>query len=84
MPFPSIRTGFAAVLLLTITACAGSGGEAEFPPVAKQWYERGEKSFRTGDLEDAELAVENALRAAPGREETRLLAGRVALALFRC
>jgi hypothetical protein len=80
MPSPSKRTtGIAAALALVLSACAGQNADAEFPPVAKQWYERGEKSFRTGDLEDAELAVENALRAAPGREETRLLAGRVAL-----
>ena len=77
---PQPRTfGLAVFLALASAGCAGTNSEAEFPPVAKQWYERGEKSFRTGDLEDAELAVENALRAAPGREETRLLAGRVAL-----
>ena len=81
MPSLSFRsTGFAAVLALALTACAGAGGEAEFPPVAKSWYERGEKSFKSGDLEDAELAVENALHAAPNHEVTRLLAGRVALA----
>jgi hypothetical protein len=48
--------------------------------VAKRWYERGAASFKSGDLDDAELAIENALRAAPKREEIRLLAGRVALA----
>jgi hypothetical protein len=62
--------------------CSGVGGGAEFPPTAKRWYERGDKSYRNGDLEDAELAAENALRAAPDREETRLLVGRVALALL--
>lgn len=63
-----------------LAACGGPGGDAEFPPVAKSWYDRGNQSFRTGDLDDAELAVENALRAAPGHEDTRVLAGRVALA----
>lgn len=65
-----------------LAGCGGIGGGAEFPPTAKRWYDRGEKSYRAGDLEDAELAAENALRAAPEREETRLLVGRVALALL--
>jgi hypothetical protein len=69
-----------AASALVLAACGGPGGDAEFPPVAKSWYDRGNHSFRTGDLEDAELAVENALRAAPGHEDTRVLAGRVALA----
>jgi hypothetical protein len=68
--------------VLSFPGCGAAGGSAEFPPAAKGWYERGEKSFRAGDLEDAELAAENALRAAPNREETRLLAGKVALALL--
>src|SRR5262245_81777 len=54
----------------SLVGCGGVGGEAEFPPTAKRWYDRGEKSYRAGDLEDAELAAENALRAAPEREET--------------
>jgi hypothetical protein len=62
------------------SACSESTQNAEFPPVAKQWFDRGTASFQTGDLEDAELAVENALRAAPNRPETRLLAGRISLA----
>lgn len=71
----------ALALAMVSAACGGGGGgEPEFPPVAKRWYDRGAQSFKTGDLDDAELAVENALRAAPNRPETRLLAGRVALA----
>ncbi len=61
-------------------ACASQESHPQFPPVAKRWFDRGTASFRSGDLDDAELAVENALRVAPGREEIRLLAGRVALA----
>jgi hypothetical protein len=71
----------AAALAFALAACGGGGsGGAEFPPVAKRWYDRGAASFKSGDLDDAELAVENALRAAPERSETRLLAGRIALA----
>jgi hypothetical protein len=81
LPYSSRSLLFGAALALATAACgAGGGGGAEFPPAAKGWYDRGSASFQSGDLEDAELAVENALRAAPNRPETRLLAGRVALA----
>jgi hypothetical protein len=68
------------VIAFASAACGGGSAGAEFPPVAKRWYDRGAASFKSGDLEDAELAVDNALRAAPNRPESRLLAGRVALA----
>jgi hypothetical protein len=76
------RPGFLGVALAVATAACGGGGTggAEFPPTAKRWYDRGSASFKSGDLEDAELSVENALRAAPNQPETRLLAGRIALA----
>src|SRR5262245_57416045 len=82
---PSFRAAFITLAWALSSApagCGGFSGEAEFPPTAKRWYERGDRSYRSGDFEDAELAAENALRAAPEREETRLLVGRVALALL--
>jgi hypothetical protein len=48
--------------------------------MSKRWFDRGDASFRQGDLDDAEIASENALRVTPDREEVRLLAGRIALA----
>jgi hypothetical protein len=64
-----------------ISGCAAGGpSEADWPPVSKRWFDRGDASFRQGDLEDAESASENALRVTPEREEVRLLAGRIALA----
>lgn len=64
-----------------IAGCAAAGpSEAEWPPVSKRWFDRGDASFRQGDFEDAESAAENALRVTPDREEVRLLAGRIALA----
>jgi hypothetical protein len=69
-----------APLALFLAACGAASTQAEFPPTAKRWYDRGSASYQSGDLEDAELAVENALRAAPNQPETRLLAGRVSLA----
>lgn len=78
--FP-LRAALALAPLLTLTAgCSDATPDAQFPPVAKQWFDRGSASYQAGDLEDAELAVENALRAAPHHPETKLLAGRVSLA----
>jgi tetratricopeptide (TPR) repeat protein len=66
---------------LVILACAAAGpGEADWPPLAKKWFDRGDQSFRNGDVEDAQEAADNALRIDPDRPEIRLLAGRVALA----
>jgi hypothetical protein len=66
---------------VVIWGCAAPGAaEAEWPPISKRWYDRGDASYRQGDLEDAESASENALRVTPDREEVRLLAGRIALA----
>ncbi|MEP7052891.1 MAG: hypothetical protein ABJB12_21175, partial [Pseudomonadota bacterium] len=59
---------------------AGGGAGADWPPISKRWFDRGDASFRQGDLEDAEIASDNALRVTPEREEVRLLAGRIALA----
>src|SRR6478609_8999101 len=69
--------GSSAVIL---GCAAGNPSEAEWPPVSKRWFDRGDASFRQGDLEDAESAAENALRVTPDREEVRLLAARIALA----
>ena len=52
----------------------------QWPPLAKKWYERGKHSYHVGDVEDAELAVGNALRLLPDHPKVKLLAARVALA----
>lgn len=66
---------------LLLSGCGGAANPAaDWPPNAKRWYDRGLESYRTGDFEDAEVAVENALRAAGGKPEVRMLAARVALA----
>lgn len=72
-----------ALLLLATLAvgCAAAGpGEAEWPPLAKKWFERAEASFKAGDVEDAETAIQSALHADPQRPEIRLVAARIALA----
>jgi hypothetical protein len=68
-------------LLLSLgIGCSGGLGDSDFPPMAKRWYDRALKSYLGGDLEDAGISVENALRVAPNQPETRLLAGRISLA----
>jgi hypothetical protein len=67
-------------LIIWGCAAAGQSEVADWPPISKRWFDRGDASFRQGDLEDAETASENALRVTPDREEVRLLAGRIALA----
>lgn len=54
--------------------------EASWPPAAKRWFDRAEQSYRTGDMEDAETAADNALRMLPDEPDVRLLASRIALA----
>ena len=75
-----LRVAFAAIAL---TACGGSlsqAGEASWPPLGLKWFERGSESYRNGDIEDANLAVEQALRIVPDEDKVKLLAARVALA----
>src|SRR5262245_65605544 len=62
--------------------CAGSNAnsQATWPESAKKWFERADASYRTADIEDAELAVANALRVLPDQPEVRTLAARIALA----
>lgn len=70
--------GFAALAVAACTPAAAP--EANWPPLAKKWYDRATVSYRAVDVEDAQQAVENALRIDPHREEIRVLAARIALA----
>jgi len=45
----------------------------------KKWYDRAEVSFHQGDVDDATLAIDNALRVDAARPEVKLLAAKVAL-----
>lgn len=70
-----------AATFLLLTACGPAlPPEAEWPPQAKKWFDRAELSYRGGDVEDADLAVENALRMLPDEASVRVLAARIALA----
>ncbi len=66
-------------LLLSCAGAATSEGAA-WPPLAKKWYDRAAASLHVGDVPDADLAAENALRLEPKRAEVKLLAAKIALA----
>ncbi|MFO0568271.1 MAG: hypothetical protein U0263_21600 [Polyangiaceae bacterium] len=72
----------AMLLALCSAACgpAVTNSEPAWPENAKKWFDRAQQSYRTGDVEDAESAVGNALRVLPEAPEVRILAARIALA----
>ena len=70
----------AAVAAGAFAACTPAVVGPEWPPLAKKWFDRAEASYHEVDFDDAALAIDNALRVEPHREEIRLLAARVALA----
>jgi hypothetical protein len=73
--------GFAlGAILLTLGCSAASPQQAAWPPLSKKWYDRAAASFHQGDMDDAALAIDNALRVEEKRAEIRLLAAKVALA----
>jgi hypothetical protein len=72
----------AALSALTAVAC-GDGPDASSPnrsQLADKWLTRAKQSYRNGDAEDATIAIDGALKAAPRDREARLLAARIALA----
>jgi hypothetical protein len=72
--------GLSAVCLW-LASCGGSlPAKSSWPPTAKKWFDRADQSYRVGDIDDAEIAVENALRMLPSEADVKLLAARIALA----
>jgi hypothetical protein len=73
--------GFIAGAVLLLAGCgAGPTQDASWPDLSKKWYDRAASSFKSGDIDDATLAVDNALRVDEKRSEIRVLAAKVALA----
>jgi len=70
----------AAGLCVLAISCGPAQPGASWPPLAKKWFERAQASFHVGDMDDAQLASDNALRVDAKRPEIRLLAARIALA----
>ncbi len=77
-----LRIALAGLLLTWLQLGCGPATPkgAEWPPLGKKWFERAQRSYKSGDIEDAQIASENALKLAPGRPEVRTLAAHVALA----
>jgi hypothetical protein len=71
---------FCGLALIGLSGCSSTPSEAEWPPAAKKWFDRADTAYRHGDIEDAAVASENALRALPHEPEVKLVAARVALA----
>lgn len=68
------------LVLSALAACAPVGREAEWPPRAKEWFDRADAAYRVLDVQDASDAVNQAIKLQPQREEVRVLAAKVALA----
>jgi hypothetical protein len=76
------RAAGVSLLSALLLGCAGTAAnqEASWPPLAKKWYDRATASLHVGDIQDAELASDNAIRLEPQRPEVKLVAAKVALA----
>jgi hypothetical protein len=80
LDFWTREAGALALIASLACGCAAAGpGEADWPPLAKKWFDRAEASFKAGDIEDAETAIDSALHADAHRPEIRLVAARIAL-----
>ena len=74
-----------ASVIVAVAATAGCGpavtnSSPAWPDSAKKWFDRAQTSYRTADIDDAEVSVGNALRVLPDQPEVRVLAARIALA----
>lgn len=69
-----------AAILVSVAGCSAASNEAAWPPLSKKWFDRAEVSFHQGDVDDATLAIDNALRVDAHRPEIQLLAAKIALA----
>lgn len=76
------RLAGALAVSSVVSACAANGGtgEADWPPIGKKWYDRAQASFHEGDVEDAHVAIDNALKVVPDRDAARLLSAKISLA----
>lgn len=82
-PLGSVQRWLAVSTTAVLLACGGATGvtaDDTFPPIGKRWFDRATASYRAGDIEDAQIAIDNALRVAERREDVRLLGARIALA----
>ncbi len=79
-PRPKPCLSWLLAVALIGAGCAAQQGEAAWPPNAKKWFDRATASYGIGDVEDAQLAADNALRLLPIEPKVKLVAAQVALA----
>lgn len=72
------KSAFLASVLF-LSACGGPRAAA-WPENGKKWFDRANQSYRTGDLEDARAASDQALKIMPDQLEVRLIAADIAMA----
>lgn len=82
---PMTAQALILALLALLPAATGCGAavasrDPAWPPLAKKWFDRATASYHVADIEDAETAIENALRLLPDEARVRLLAAEIALA----
>lgn len=82
VPVKRVLISSAVALALSTAACgnAVTNSEPVWPETAKKWFDRAQASYRVGDVDDAEVAVGNALRVMPDEPAVRVLAARISLA----
>ena len=79
----NMRTSsFAPVLLLALASACGSSdpNAPNRSETGEKWFKRAQQSYKTGDADDASIAIDGAIKASPKDRETRVLAAKIALA----
>ena len=68
----------AASLAGSVSACSDPNAP-DRTPLADKWFSRAKEAYHTGDIEDADHSVTEALRASPKDNEARILGAKIAL-----
>ncbi len=79
---PSRRLHLLAIPWLLLASQCGPSGDAAHPartPLADKWFVRATNSYKSGDFEDANVAVKSAHQASPNDPEIKTLGARIAL-----
>jgi hypothetical protein len=75
----SIATILAVVSLAGAVSACSDPNAPDRTPLADKWFARAKESYHSGDIDDAEHAATEALRASPKDNESRLLGAKIAL-----
>ena len=75
----SIATLLAVVSLAGAVSACSDPNAPDRTPLADKWFARAKESYHSGDIDDAEHAATEALRASPKDNDSRLLGAKIAL-----